>query len=793
MEDRDPGEMPRSDSGQLADFWRAVVAGGDVHEVRAPRTRRTGPRRWRGTVSGYFDNEDDFVDALEGADGRDAEGVYLTLNPVNPALLARAANHLALDSRVTTTDADVVRRRHVLVDVDPGRPTGISATDAEQAAALAVRDAIDETLLDLGWPPAVLTMESGNGGALVYRVDLPNDPDAHRLVTQLLKGLGAAFDTPAVTIDTSTHNAARLLKVAGTVAAKGDHFGDRPWRTARAVCDAAAGIVSREQLEAVAAWGEEAEAQPTPIRPGVGRWERRDIRAALQAAGVGFRERAKSYGTVFELDRCLTSADHDDGAVVIEMASGALAYRCLHNRCAGKSWADVREQLGFEPGGDPGPRITIGGVDPTTGERVGGDQDPEEEPAAAGPQAPPADEDVDQLAVVYPEPPPEAFQGWFGDYHQLVEPTTEAADAFHLGVALVIVGAMIGRTVAVNYGNPLHANLNGVLVGPSGYSRKDTAIRRGLRMTDMQLTALAGGRFYERAFQVIYNVSSAEGLITDLQANDNTLIYLSEFSSLIRNARRKSTTTILPLLMQAYDGMPLQNNTKHAANRRSVDAPCLSLIAATQPDILAADMTGEDISSGFANRAMWFPGHGKEGRPRPPELDKQAAWSLYEQLWLRISAEYPAGTVLPVSPDADEIWQAWYQADRARMGKDADEDSMRVRHGEFIHKVALMYAVVQGHREIRPCHLEPAIAVMDWQWRAVKVLMTEWGKGLNSIIEGRIRAVLVKYGPQEKRFVHMRCRDRRWSSVEFNSVFKALKESGVVIETAGVVSLAGRR
>lgn len=784
MEQRATNGIVRADSEELAAFWRAVVRPGEVHEVRAPKTRK-GPRRWFGVVSGYFDDGEEFVDALESTDGRDAEGIYLTLNPVNPALKARAANRLQDGRPVTTQDTDVLRRRHILIDIDPARPSGISATAEEQAASWATRDAIAEWLDDMGWPKPKLVMCTGNGGGLVYAIDLANDAAATSLVERTLKGLAAVFDTPAVTVDTGTYNAARIFKVAGTVAAKGDDVPDRPWRLATAQTLADVAPVPVALLETVAAYAEEAEAQPTPIRPGVERWERRDIRSALHAAGVGYREKAKPYGTVFELDRCLTSSDHTDGAVIIEMASGALAYRCLHNRCGGRHWADVREELGFGGGGDPGPQVIYDGVDLGTGEIVVPREDLEPE----------AEEDPAAHVVEYPEPPAEAFFGWFGEYLELVEPTTEAANAFHLGAALTMFGAMIGRRVAIDYASgAMHANLYTVLVGASGYSRKDTAILRALKIPGMQLGAVAGGATLQPEFQVVYNVSSAEGLITDLAKNPNTLLYISEFSSLVRNARRKSTNTILPALMQAYNGMPLQNNVKKEAERGSVETPCLSLIAATQPDVLAADMTGEDIASGFANRAMWFPGQGKEARPRPPQLNKQAAWALYERMWHQISREYPMGTVLPLHADTLERWDEWYFRDRALKGRDPDEDSMRVRHPEFIHKIALMFAIADNAKTVQAKHLEPAIRLMDWQWEAVRVLMREWGKGTLSIIEGRIVSVLKKYGPTHRRVLQGRCRDRRWSAVEFSQVFKAMKENRVVLEAPdGTVTLGRGR
>ncbi len=76
-----------------------------------------------GTVSGYFDHEhrDAMANAADQYSG-EAEGVYLTLNPVRPDLIARAANRTRSWAKHTTADIDVVVRRWVPVDFDPVRP-----------------------------------------------------------------------------------------------------------------------------------------------------------------------------------------------------------------------------------------------------------------------------------------------------------------------------------------------------------------------------------------------------------------------------------------------------------------------------------------------------------------------------------------------------------------------------------------------------------------------------------------------------------------------------------------------
>lgn len=115
-------------------------------EVRALDVIEYGTRR--GTQFGYFrvDEPKPFFAAVKSlvamSPSDQPAGVYVAINPVNPALYSRAAGRLKVASKQDSTacDADIAARRWMYVDVDPVRPAGISATDAEKAEARTVID-----------------------------------------------------------------------------------------------------------------------------------------------------------------------------------------------------------------------------------------------------------------------------------------------------------------------------------------------------------------------------------------------------------------------------------------------------------------------------------------------------------------------------------------------------------------------------------------------------------------------------------------------------------------------------
>ncbi len=91
---------------------------------------------------------------------------------------------------------------------------------------------IREALAAEGWPDPLLA-DSGNGGHLLYRINLPNDHASTQLVKRCLEALAFRFDDEHVTIDQKVFNASRIWKVYGTMARKGHDTPDRPHRLSR--------------------------------------------------------------------------------------------------------------------------------------------------------------------------------------------------------------------------------------------------------------------------------------------------------------------------------------------------------------------------------------------------------------------------------------------------------------------------------------------------------------------------------------------------------------------------------
>ena len=225
-----PSEKIKKLIQTVARTYRALLEPGQVVELRAIGVRRD---KYAPHIEGGFYDTKHIPDMVQAALALTsiAEGVYWTLNPLHPDLLARRFNRADwVKCDESATDKDVLRRRWLLIDADPVRRPKISSTEAEKAHARTTVQYVRDHLRGKGWPDPYLA-DSGNGYHLLYRIDLPaEDEDT---VKQILRALADRFDTKEVKIDRSVFNASRICKFYGTIARKGDSTSSRPHRFAR--------------------------------------------------------------------------------------------------------------------------------------------------------------------------------------------------------------------------------------------------------------------------------------------------------------------------------------------------------------------------------------------------------------------------------------------------------------------------------------------------------------------------------------------------------------------------------
>ena len=345
------------------------------------------------------------------------------------------------------------------------------------------------------------------------------------------------------------------------------------------------------------------------------------------------------------------------------------------------------------------------GSGPTNGPTTGGDNGiPSSDGTTASPYPLPAQFPHD-LAWRWP----------LSVYRDAVGPGTESADEFHFACAIATLGVLLGRHWCIKYPYAHYPNFFVCLVGPTGKSRKTSALRAGLE--DL-LLPIGGQRIPRTLFIAQGLAGSGEGLLTNVADVGNVrgrsmLIYEDELAVILKGLRREGST-LGGFLIQAADAVPIMSLS---TRRRPLMAtgPTVGMLAASTSEWVEANVIEDDIRGGIVNRILWFYGSDK-GRISLPQSPSPALLKkIYETFVWIPSAPAIRPRVMALTVDACEAFDAWYVRERPSLSPLVAAATARA-HTQAI-RLALLFAILEGRgrvTDIKTEHVEAGIAVSEY-------------------------------------------------------------------------------
>jgi P4 family phage/plasmid primase-like protien len=299
---------------------------GDVVELRISKNGVWG--------SCYYTAFDDIVnDVLRLEREKHPKYQYfITLNELKPEVrLRRDTIEWGRAAVPSTENADVLRRRFIYIDIDAIRASGISATDEEKELARLVMERAKEFLRAEGFPEPIVG-DSGNGYWLLWAVDIPEENEAENkaLHSAFLEYIRVNVPHDGVAFDKAVVNAARVVKLFGTVARKGNVASpERPHRFSRLLSvPAPLEQISVESLQQIK--------EKVSKKPETSRSQDIDVRAVIDAWGdEEYHEKTLNDGkTLFEFVRCPMNHEHtNSSAYVLQFSNGTVIAGCHHDGC----------------------------------------------------------------------------------------------------------------------------------------------------------------------------------------------------------------------------------------------------------------------------------------------------------------------------------------------------------------------------------------------------------------------------------------------------------------------------
>lgn len=181
------------------------------------------------TYSGYFKDINTIIEALKQYEYCNQ---YFTLNRINEACYSRQQHDKFIAKpKETTADKDIVGYDWIMVDIDVERTSGTCSTDEELNYAKKKANEVYAYLRDANFEKPVVCC-SGSGIHLMYKVQLANNEENHKLVKDFLTALGMMFSDERVHIDPVVANSGRIARLPYGVNRKGANTQERPHRMA---------------------------------------------------------------------------------------------------------------------------------------------------------------------------------------------------------------------------------------------------------------------------------------------------------------------------------------------------------------------------------------------------------------------------------------------------------------------------------------------------------------------------------------------------------------------------------
>jgi len=628
---------PSFNPAEAAEALKKIFRPGDVFEIRALDASTITYTRPH-TVSGYFDYDHiDHAVTLIEKEIRFARGIYYTPNPVEPALLARAANRFRdMGQRdPSTADKDIPRRRWLLIDCDAKRPTGISSSDAEHQAAADKAAEIKNGLATMGFP-APVEIDSGNGAQLMYKIDLSGGLD-DTICKAILQSLQAC-NSAAVEIDETVYNASRIWRLPGSVNCKGDSIEGRPHRQAHILkFPAELKTVSAELLKAAAGIADEKPFDPAEYQ------QQSAAGTSAKLSGINFAEvRPQPETETFEIESwiakycpdaegpqpwqngrkwifpvCPFNPDHRNrSAIITEQPSGAIGFTCHHNGCKGNDWTALRKLR--EPGyvdrldadNRPDRPDRPNRHNAETGAEMRDHREPEicEEPEQEIP------EEIAPWREITTDDIRGAIEGTFlGEMAKLYASVTVP----ELPLEAALLKAIVTAGCALSGAGTPDVMKHGLLP-PVGVQRArlriNTAGGQVCNVYALLAANSASGKDIGNLLNLIttarnWNLGtsgSAEGIAEALTKCPNGLISISEFQNWLdeKHWQHKATSFLTEAFGQGF----FRHNFSSRSGRNgtsSCDYCYPNIIANIQPEVFENTVHATDIASGFLGRFLY--------------------------------------------------------------------------------------------------------------------------------------------------------------------------------------------
>lgn len=363
-----------------------------------------------------------------------------------------------------------------------------------------------------------------------------------------------------------------------------------------------------------------------------------------------------------------------------------------------------------------------------------------------------------------------ASEGFLRSYIQNCIDSTDAPPVFHLGVGLVILGAAMGNNVRIpSYGHQiLYPNIWLVLIAPSGFMRKSTALSLGKSLLVQAVPK-----------RILPDDFTPEKLADILKDEAAGIMTISEFVKILQILDRDYNRGAKEMLTELYDSPDHYVIQRKMGGKTTITDAAISLLGATTVGWLEDRVKKRDLEGGFLARFLFLPA--TERGPRVTEIPDVAhniRLSLCDHL--RSVAEVKGVADFSLVKKIYNDWEYKYERHIEKDGMPSELTGVYSRAGVTARKLAVIFqaSLKPGELKISPGAMQSAMAFVEYIHRATAQIARSFGDSWFEKQLIKAKHFVMSRGGRVKRddlIRHMKIKAR-----DLDEVMRTLQESGEI-------------
>lgn len=306
------------------------------------------------------------------------------------------------------------------------------------------------------------------------------------------------------------------------------------------------------------------------------------------------------------------------------------------------------------------------------------------------------------------------LKDWLSGY-LLYCANSEPQQSYHIWTGLSMLAGALERRVYMHWeGKNLYPNLYVILVGPSGWARKGTAMNMG-----KPLIKNIGAKVIEGAItreKLIRRMCESFTAMPDEKIGAAGQCAITYVSNELVVFLGQNNIKLLGDLCDWYDCPDVWPYDTKNQGTDIIEGICVNILGGVAPDWIPEILPPAAIGGGFTSRCVWVVEEDKRATVPYPKVDKQLGRALQEDLQ-RIYVDLVGE--MKFDEETYDYYGEWYQAedDKIRDGNPPIHDpkftSYCSRRGTLIKKLCMLISASEGSdRIINMRHFSRAVDIL---------------------------------------------------------------------------------